>query len=224
VIVDLAVVLTIASPLAPLAPLHVEPQSAEAPAGSRTTFSFVVEHGCDGSATVEVAIQLPAGAFDVVPMAPAGWSGAVEQGDQPVVRFTGGPLPDDVEQAFGFELVTPNTPGQVALFPTVQVCEVGEIAWIDPADQSEEPAPRILLTENAQPILPTTTTATSAPPTTEAPATTSEAAAAPTDEGDEDGDSGAIPLVVAAAAVAAAAGVGLTAARRRRARDGATTD
>jgi uncharacterized protein YcnI len=199
------------------APSHVEPQSSEAQAGARTTFSFVVEHGCDGSPTVGVAIQIPEGAFDVVPVAPEGWTGAVEAATQPVVRFTGGPLPDDVEQAFGFELVTPNRPGETILFPTVQTCEAGEIAWIDPADESEEPAPRVLLTPNDQPILPTTTT--SAPPTsttTSAPSTTAP------DEGDDgdgadggDGDGGIPAWLIGAVALVAAGGVALVASRRR---------
>ena len=52
-------------------PAHVEPQSSEAPAGARTTFGFLVEHGCDGSPTVQVSIQLPEGLTDPEPVAPA---------------------------------------------------------------------------------------------------------------------------------------------------------
>ena len=147
--------------LALAAPGHVEPQISEAPAGARTTFGFLVEHGCDGSPTVQVSIQLPEGAFDAVPIAPAGWTGAVEASTPPVVTFTGGPLAADVEETFSVELVTPNRPGETVLFPTVQTCEAGEIGWIDPAEESEEPAPRIVLTENASPILPTSPTSTS---------------------------------------------------------------
>jgi uncharacterized protein YcnI len=203
--------------VAPLAPSHVEPQVSEAPAGSRTTFSFVVEHGCEGSPTVAVAIQIPEGAFDVVPVEQPGWTSTVEPGTQPVVRFTGGPLADDVPGTFGFELVTPNLPGQTVLFPTVQTCEVGEIAWIDPAEVSEEPAPRVRLTENAQPILPTTTT-TAAPTTTEPPATTAPPATIGTGDdggGEVDGDDGMPTLVIGAAALAAAGGVAALALRRR---------
>jgi len=203
-----------------VAPLHVEPQISEAPAGSRTTFSFVVEHGCDGAATVEVAIQIPEGAFDIVPAAPEGWSGSVEEGTQAVVRFTGGPLADDVEEAFGFEMVTPNLPGETIFFPTVQTCEAGEIAWIDTSDGAEEPAPRIVLTANDQPILPTTTaappaTTTSTLPlgTTAAPATT----AAQDDDDTDGGDNGAdMPVAaIVALALAAAAGAAVLALRRR---------
>lgn len=195
-------------------PTHVEPQISEAPAGSRTTFSFLVEHGCDGSATTAVSIQVPDGAFDVVPVAPEGWVGVVEATVPPVVTFTGGVLPDDVEGSFGFELVTPNLPGQEVFFPTVQTCEVGEIAWIDTAEDAEEPAPRIRLTENAQPIVPTdtapvATTAPSLPPTTEP-----DGAEAGDSTGDD--DDGAMPtLLIGAIALGAALVVGVVASRRR---------
>jgi uncharacterized protein YcnI len=141
--------------LALAAPTHVEPQSSEAPAGARTTFGFLVEHGCGESPTVQVSIQLPDGSFDAVAVAPAGWTGTVEPSSPPVATFTGGPLAADVAETFSVELVTPNRPGETVLFPTVQTCEAGEVAWIDPAEESEEPAPRIVLTENASPILPT---------------------------------------------------------------------
>jgi uncharacterized protein YcnI len=203
--------------LALTAPAHVEPQVSEAPAGSRTTFSFVVEHGCDGSPTVEVAIQIPEGAFDVVPVEQAGWVGTVEQGTQPVVRFAGGPLAADVEGTFGFELVTPNLPGQTVLFPTVQTCEEGEIAWIDPAEVAEEPAPRVRLTENAQPVLPTTTTTAAPTTTTAVPSTTTPPTTDPSDgDADDADDDGGMPtLLIGAAALAAAGGVAFAAARRR---------
>jgi MYXO-CTERM domain-containing protein len=196
-------------------PAHVEPQVSEAPAASRTTFSFVVEHGCDGSPTVEVAIRIPEGAFDIVPAAPAGWVGTVEPGTQAVVRFTGGPLPADVEGTFGFDLVTPNLPGQTVLFPTVQTCEVGEIAWIDPADVAEEPAPRVRLTENAQPLQPTTTTVAPATTTSVADTTLPPTTEAPTDDEGSD-DSGMPTLLVGTVALAAAGAVALAATRRRR--------
>jgi hypothetical protein len=94
-------------------------------------------------------------------VAPAGWTGVIEPTTPPVATFTGGPLAADAPETFAVELVTPNRPGETVLFPTVQTCEAGEIGWIDPADESEEPAPRIVLTENASPILPTTAAPTS---------------------------------------------------------------
>jgi uncharacterized protein YcnI len=202
------------------APGHVEPQISEAPAGSRTTFGFLVEHGCDDSPTVAVSIQLPDGAFDAVPQPPAGWTGVVEDAQPPVVTFTGGPLAADVEETFAVELVTPNRPGETVLFPTVQTCEAGEIGWIDPAEGAEEPAPRIVLTENAQPILPSTTAP--GPTTTvvddEEPASTTTASAAAdggSDEDDEDDDGGG-EAVLPTLLLGLAIGVGVVVYRRTR--------
>lgn len=196
-------------------PAHVDPQVSEAPAGSRTTFSFAVEHGCEGSATTAVSIQVPEGAFDVVPLAPEGWEGSVDAAVPPVVTFTGGVLPDDVEGSFGVELVTPNLAGQEVFFPTVQTCEVGEIAWIDTAEDAEEPAPRIRLTENAQPILPTTTApvVTTAPLSNATPTTTDSGGRGGGGSGDDDD---ATPtLLIGALALGAAVVVGVVASRRR---------
>ena len=201
------------------APLHVEPQLSEAPAGSRTTFGFVVEHGCDGSPTVQVSIQVPEGAFDVVPAAPAGWTGVVESGSPAVVTFGGGPLAADVAETFAMELVTPNRPGETVFFPTVQTCEVGEIGWVDLAEAAEEPAPRIVLTENANPILPaTSTTATSLDATTTSLAITTTTS--PGDDQDDDGDDGdddggVPPLVFVVIGLAAGIGLGLFLRARR---------
>jgi uncharacterized protein YcnI len=202
-----------------LLPTHVEPQVSEAPAGSRATFGFLVEHGCGGSPTVQVSIQLPDGAFDAVPQAPEGWTGVVEPGAPPVVTFTGGPLPADVPATFAVELVTPNRPGETVLFPTVQTCEAGEIGWVDPAEESEEPAPRIVLTANPDPILPsataapTTTTVVEEHDPTEGPTTTS--VVGEPDGASEEDDDGfpVVPVVAAVAVLAAAAAVSLRSRR-----------
>lgn len=207
-----------------LVPQHVEPQISEAPAGSRTTFGFLVEHGCETSPTVQVSIQLPEGSFDAVPIPPVGWTGTVEDASPPVVTFTGGPLAADVEETFSVELVTPNRPGETVLFPTVQTCEVGEIGWIDPADESEEPAPRIVLTENADPI--TSTTAGAPTTTLDETTTTADDDASPSTsavgtvdaaEGDQDDDDDSSESLLPTLLVGAVIGIVVVAvvARRR---------
>ena len=42
--------------------IHTDPE--QAPAGSTTTVGFEVEHGCEGSPTVEVSIEIPQGVND----------------------------------------------------------------------------------------------------------------------------------------------------------------
>jgi periplasmic copper chaperone A len=67
---------------------HIDPDPKEAPAGSVQSVGFTVEHGCDGSATVQLDMRLPEGVTDAVPEPPAGWTGGV---DGRVVTFSGGP-------------------------------------------------------------------------------------------------------------------------------------
>lgn len=197
---------------------HVKPKVPEAPAGARFTFSFVVEHGCEGSPTTGLSIQLPAGAFDARPATKPGWTAQVA-GEPPVVEFSGGPLPDETKDAFSVELVTPNRPGEEVLFPTIQRCQVGETHWIAPEAEAENPAPRVRLTANASPI-------TAPPPTTVAPTTTAPATTEPSTrareaaggEGGDDGSGGGTTLVLLGiAAIAALAGGTSWALLRRRA-------
>jgi uncharacterized protein YcnI len=203
-------------------PLHVEPQVSEAPAAARFIFAFEVEHGCEGSPTIEVAIQTPPGSFDVAPVDKPGWTATVDAADPPVVTFTGGRLADDVADTFAVELVTPDAAGTDALFPTVQVCEVGELAWIETEAGGDSPAPRVRLLPNPDPLPPpsTTTTAPTSTSTTEGLATSTTTAttgtteAEGTDEEDGSGSTGA--WLVAGAVAAAAVGLAVRAARGRR--------
>lgn len=165
---------------------HIDPEPAEAPAGSELVVGFTVEHGCDGSPTVQLDMRLPVGVTTPVPEAIDGWTGSVD-GD--VVTFVGGPLPDDTPQTFRIEMTLPVQPGTTLYFPFVQRCEIGEIRWIDvPTDGSgtelDEPAPAMTLTEPvAAPSTPTTSTASvsTIPPTTKAPITVEPTVAATSD-------------------------------------------
>lgn len=189
-------------------PVHVEPQVSEAPAASRFTFAFEVEHGCDGSPTVEVSIQVPPGSLDVAAVPKDGWTATVEPGDPPVVTFTGGPLPAQEPGTFAIELVTPNEPGTEVLFPTVQACEQGELAWVETEPGGDAPAPRLRLVENPDPLLPTTTTSEPTTSTTEdaatstTTATTEQAADTDTDEEEDDDGGGTGSSIAIAVAVA----------------------
>ena len=164
--------LTIASP----ALAHIDPDPTEAQAGSTLSVAFTVEHGCDGSPTVQLDMQLPEGVTEASPDPIDGWEGSI---DADVVTFVGGPLPDDEEGTFSVTMTLPPTPDTTIYFPFVQRCEVGEIRWIaiptDTAgDEPEEPAPAMLLTG---PVATTTAPpASTAPASTAAPTTTAAAA------------------------------------------------
>jgi periplasmic copper chaperone A len=186
---------------------HVKPKVPEAPAGARFTFSFLVDHGCEGSPTTGLSIQLPEGAFDARPVAKPGWTAQVVEA---AVDFAGGPLPDETKDSFSVELVTPNRPGEDVFFPTVQRCQVGATHWIAPQAEAENAAPRVRLTPNPSPITaPPPTTTTTAPAT---PPTTIQSAARPS--GDSGGSGPTAVLLLGAVAIGASGWLLL----RRRAR------
>ena len=76
---------------------HIDPEPAEAQAGSTLSIGFTVEHGCDGSPTTQLDMRLPDGVTGATPDVVEGWDGSV---DDDVVTFVGGPLPDDEEGTF----------------------------------------------------------------------------------------------------------------------------
>jgi len=170
--------LAVASP----ALAHIDPDPTEAQAGSDVSVGFTVQHGCDGSPTVQLDMRLPDDVSAPAAEPPDGWTGQVEGN---VVTFEGGPLPDDQELTFRVRMILPATPDTTIYFPFVQRCEVGEIRWIDiPSDGSnadlDEPAPAMQLigpVATTQPaaattVTPTTPTATASTSTTVASSST----------------------------------------------------
>jgi uncharacterized protein YcnI len=220
---------------------HIDPDPSTGQAGARLDVSFTVEHGCDGSPTVQLDMRLPDGVTDPVPVPPDGWEASVQDG---VVTFVGGPLPDDQPLAFPITMTLPPTPEVTIYFPFVQRCEVGEIRWIDiPTDGSgavpDEPAPALTLTgpvvittavppsttsttTSTTTSLPAPTTVVTAPPTTTAPVGSSSSAASPTSATTAVGSSsGPQRSGIAAAAIigiAIAIGAGTVMVVRRRPR------
>jgi uncharacterized protein YcnI len=151
---------------APAAGAQVELEPTEVPAGSRTTLEFTVASGCGPSPTMEVAVTLPEGTFDVVPVPPPGFTTlTLEDGD--VVVFQGGPLDAETPATFGIQMVTPNTPGVTQLYPVEQTCVDGEISWTDPNAAGEGAAPRLRFTANPVPVTSTTEVGATTVPTTD---------------------------------------------------------
>jgi uncharacterized protein YcnI len=212
---------------------HIDPDPPEAQAGSRIAVGFTVEHGCEGSATVQLDMRLPVGVTDPVTEPIDGWEGSIDLvDDDTIVTFVGGPLDDDVEGTFSVTMTLPPTPDTTIYFPFVQRCEVGEIRWIqipsEPGDDLDEPAPALALvgpvatapttvavTEPAQPTT-TEPTATTEPTVLESPATTESSSTAgevpdtsePVPVSTESGDGGSsntgtIAFIVSIAAVLA---------------------
>ena len=63
-----------------LASAHVDPDPPAVEAGASATVGFGVEHGCEGSPTVEVQIELPATITDAAPVEKSGWDAVIDGG------------------------------------------------------------------------------------------------------------------------------------------------
>ena len=152
----------------PVASAHIGPTPSKAAAGETTIIGFTVGHGCDGSPTRQVAMQIPAGVTAAKPRPKPGWAITIKRGKlpQPVkdfngntvttgvlqITWTGGPLPDAYFDNFEVRLGMPSTPGKTLYFKTVQRCTKGMTRWIQiPAKgqaEPEEPAPGVALVKS----------------------------------------------------------------------------
>jgi uncharacterized protein YcnI len=148
---------------------HITLEAREATIGSSYKAVFAVPHGCAGSATIKIRVQIPEGVIGVKPMPKPGWNvetvegkyateydfhgGKLSQGVREV-DWSGGKLPDSNYDEFvliGF-LTDSLKPNSMLYFPTVQECEQGVSRWIDiPAEGSagdardKSPAPGVKL-------------------------------------------------------------------------------
>ena len=148
---------------------HVALDKKEVPVGSFYKAVLTVPHGCDGSPTVRIAVQIPEGVISVKPMLKAGWTIEVKRGEyaKPYsylhgakmtqgpkeIAWSGGHLPDAYFDEFALQAFIAGelTPGTMLYFPVVQTCEKGEHRWVQipsadkPGDNPGEPAPAIKL-------------------------------------------------------------------------------
>jgi uncharacterized protein YcnI len=155
-------------PVAP-ASAHVFLQGKQATVGTDYKAIFVVPHGCAGSPTTKLRVQIPDGVIVSEPMPIAGWSVETVKGKYAnaydykgskvsegikEVAWSGGKLPDKTRQEFVIETYLTGTlkPDTTLYFPTVQECEQGVSRWIEiPSDSSAHshegkwPAPGVKL-------------------------------------------------------------------------------
>jgi uncharacterized protein YcnI len=147
---------------------HVTLEVSEAPVSSTYKAVLRVGHGCEGSPTVAIRVQIPDGVIAVKPMPKPGWelTTKIEPYAQPVkyfedtltegvkeIAWTGGKLPDEWYDEFIFRGRLPDEgAGSKIWFPVVQECEQGANRWIEipaegkTADDYKEPAPGLTLT------------------------------------------------------------------------------
>jgi uncharacterized protein YcnI/copper(I)-binding protein len=124
---------------------HVTFANASAKPGATTVLQLQVPHGCDGKATTELRVTMPAGFYGAKPQPKPGWDLEVIKGDyakpgsdhgKPVtsgtieVRWKNGNLSDDFYDTFVIQgKVDGVAEGASLAFPTIQICGADTARW-----------------------------------------------------------------------------------------------
>ena len=128
---------------------HIVLENKSAPAGSNYKAVFVLGHGCQGSATTGVVVQIPTGFLGTKPYPKPGWTVTTQLGklakpydshgrqvtdDVTLVSWTAtgkeSALPDAFVDEFVLRGMTPEAAGPL-WFKVLQICESGRNAWSD---------------------------------------------------------------------------------------------
>ncbi len=157
--------------LAAPASAHVTVTPSDTAAGAFVVLTFSVPHGCDGSATTGITIQVPEEILSVTPTRNPYYDvkKTMLQLDEPVedshgnsvtervgeVTYTAKEaLPDGERDTMELSLQLPDAAGETLAFPVLQECEQGETAWTEiaaegqDAEELEHPAPTVTITES----------------------------------------------------------------------------
>lgn len=134
--------LALALPLAASAHVHVTPEDVAANGSTRIDFSF--SHGCDGSPTTALVVDIPAEAQGATPVVDGAWTITTESGDAGIptrITYTAvAPIPDAYAASAGMNVIFPgSTEGESFAFPVTQQCETGEAAWTQLAEDGQDP-------------------------------------------------------------------------------------
>lgn len=151
--------LAIGAPLA--ASAHVSVTPSDTAAGSNTLLTFSTSHGCEGSPTTAMTIDIPESVISVFPTVNPNWTIekiSTGEGDaarvSQVVYTAITPLEEGFRDTFVLSAKLPeDAVGETLEFPVLQSCAVGETNWSETSvageDEPEAPAPFIVLTEAA---------------------------------------------------------------------------
>ena len=127
---------------------HVTLSEKSAKPGTAYVAHFRVGHGCSGSPTTALTIEIPAVVTEILPQSKPGWTVALERnGSVRAVVWKGGPLPATQAGDFAVTLKLPASETTL-IFPTTQTCASGEEHWIDPAG-GKNPAPTLMVSKTA---------------------------------------------------------------------------
>ena len=148
-----AVLALAAVPLAASAHVTVTPSGTAA--GSYTVLTFAFSHGCEGSPTTAIAIDIPESIASVSPTLNPNYTieKVAERDRTSQVVYTAiTPVQDGYRDTIELSLQLPeDAAGETLAFPVLQTCEVGETNWNQVAEEGEEepesPAPVIVVSE-----------------------------------------------------------------------------
>lgn len=134
--------LAVAAPLAASAHVHVDPGTASA--GGTQTLAFSFSHGCDGSPTSALAIDIPEGVGNATPIVQGGWTIQRETSADGVptrIVFTADtPVDDHLKATVSMDvLFDESAAGTTVAFPVTQTCVDGETPWTQIAAEGEDP-------------------------------------------------------------------------------------
>ena len=148
-----AIALSLASP----ASAHVSASVTDASAGAFTVLTLSVPHGCEGSPTTRIEIQVPESVLSVTPTRNPYYDleATIEQLDEPSTDAHGNEITERTSSIVYTARTRrcptasatpsscpsrcPDAEGEVLAFPTIQTCEKGETAWTQvPADGQDE--------------------------------------------------------------------------------------
>ena len=161
------VLMAVAVPLSASAHVSVAPTSTAA--GSYSVLTFALSHGCEGSATTSIAIEIPESVTSVTPTVNPNWAvekvavdlaeplddghgNTISTRTGQIVYTAAEPLADGLRDTFALSVLLPeDAAGTTLAFPVVQTCEVGSTNWTevqkDGEAEPEHPAPSIAVTD-----------------------------------------------------------------------------
>ncbi|WP_345752435.1 YcnI family protein [Microbacterium rhizophilus] len=140
--VALAAGLVLAAPLAASAHVTVTPDAPVA--GGYDVLTFAFGHGCDGSPTTALQIDMPEGLDSVTPTIEPGWTIDVErdEADGLVTQVTytaDEPVPDDRRAALELGVKYADDATGTLAFPVEQLCAEGSTSWSELVPEGEDP-------------------------------------------------------------------------------------
>lgn len=149
---------------------HVTVTPTTTAAGAYTVLTFSVGHGCEGSPTTQLAIQMPEEIPSVTPTVNPNWTvkkldeklaepikdahgNEVTERVAQVVYTARTPLPEGYRDTVALQVQLPETVGETLTFPVLQTCTDGETSWSEVATEGQDaeelalPAPVVTITE-----------------------------------------------------------------------------